>query len=236
MAGKPAPVLILLLLVSCSSDPGRAPVRNKPTLPPIPLGGVWHRVEQGESVAVLARRYEVPRSDIEEINGLERWEKLEPGRRVFIPGGRRPATAAEGAGESALATLHGKGEGPQLIWPVRGGKLTSRFGRRGKRPHEGIDIAAAEGTAVLAAAEGVVIYAGSGLRGYGNLILVRHDGGIVTVYAHNRRNLVKEGDRVTQGQVIAEVGHTGRTSGNHLHFEVRRGDTPVDPLDHVKPE
>jgi murein DD-endopeptidase MepM/ murein hydrolase activator NlpD len=116
-----------------------------------------------------------------------------------------------------------------LIWPVPGGKLTSGFGVRGARKHEGIDIAAAEGTAVLAAAGGRVIYSGAGVKGYGNLILVRHTGGIVTVYAHNRRNMVKEGDRVQQGQVIAEVGHTGRASGDHLHFEVRRGDTPVDP-------
>ena len=122
------------------------------------------------------------------------------------------------------------------LWPVRGGQVTSRFGRRGKTVHEGIDIAAPEGTAVLAVTDGMVMYAGSGVRGYGNLILVRHSGKLVTVYAHNRRNLVHEGDRVSRGQVIAEVGHSGRATGNHLHFELRQEDTPVDPLPHLKRE
>jgi murein DD-endopeptidase MepM/ murein hydrolase activator NlpD len=88
---------------------------------------------------------------------------------------------------------------------------------------------------VVAAAGGIVIYAGSGIRGYGNLVIIRHPGGLVTVYAHNRRNLVQEGVKVSQGQVIAEVGHSGRASGDHLHFEVRRGETPVDPLKYVRP-
>lgn len=89
---------------------------------------------------------------------------------------------------------------------------------------------------MLAAADGTVMYSGSGVRGYGNLVLIRHaELGLVTVYAHNRRNLVREGEGVTRGQVVAEVGRTGRASGDHLHFEVRRGETPLDPLDHVHP-
>ena len=74
---------------------------------------------------------------------------------------------------------------------------------------------------------------GAGIRGYGNLVIVRHRRDLVTVYAHNRKNLVRRGDRVTRGQTIAEVGHTGRTSGSHLHFEVRRGEVPLDPLKHL---
>jgi len=82
---------------------------------------------------------------------------------------------------------------------------------------------------VLAVADGEVIYSGDGLTGYGNLILVRHSGDIVSAYAHNRQNLVQKGDKVTQGQTIAQVGETGRASGPHLHFEVREGVTPTDP-------
>lgn len=223
---------LVLLLAACPGGPAKERGAGQGVLPPIPLGGVWHRVERGTTAAELARRYRVPRVDIDEINGLTEGEALEGGREVFIPGAARslsprPAPTAAAADRSA---------GARLLWPVRGGTLTSRFGARGKSSHEGVDIAAPEGSAVLAAADGKVIYAGSGVRGYGNLILVRHDTGMVTVYAHNRRNLVKEGQEVKQGQVIAEVGHTGRASGNHLHFEVRRGDAPVDPLDHVKPE
>jgi murein DD-endopeptidase MepM/ murein hydrolase activator NlpD len=121
-----------------------------------------------------------------------------------------------------------------LLWPVKGGKVTSGFGMRGRRPHEGIDIAAPEGTEILAAAAGTVIYAGSGVRGYGNLILLRHPGALVTVYAHNRRNRVVEKETVRAGQVIAEMGRTGNASASHLHFEVRRGEVPEDPLLHFE--
>jgi murein DD-endopeptidase MepM/ murein hydrolase activator NlpD len=91
------------------------------------------------------------------------------------------------------------------------------------------------GTPVLAAAAGKVIYADSKLRGYGKLVVIRHAGDLVTVYAHNRRLLVREGQQVRGGEVIAEVGKTGRATGYHLHFEVRRGDRPVDPLGYVTP-
>ncbi len=225
-----------LALPGCPS-PGPGPSSAKK---PAELSGIWHEVQRGERLDKLARRYDVPLQDIEEINGIERWEKLDPGRKIFVPGASRPQGGRSGgSGETAAA---GKGTAPAalkqaalptragaFIFPVPSGKISSRFGLRGKRRHEGIDIAAPAGTAVLASSAGKVIYAGSGVRGYGNLILIRHQGGMVTVYAHNRRNLVKEGEEVGQGQVIAEVGHTGRASGDHLHFEVRRGDTPVDP-------
>jgi lipoprotein NlpD len=225
----------LVLAAACAgSDP---PPRSAG--PFIELKGVWHRVESEQSIEGLARRYRVPVQDIEEINGIDRLEKLEVGRQLFIPGARKPEldpTKGAGAGEGAPPpAATSRPAGSDLIWPVPGGKLSSRFGFRGGRKHEGIDISAAEGTAVLAAADGVVIYSGSGVRGYGNMVLIRHAGGIVTVYAHNRRNLVRERAHVKQGQVIAEVGHTGRSSGDHLHFEIRKGDEPQDPLDHVSP-
>ena len=117
----------------------------------------------------------------------------------------------------------------QLRWPTQG-KVTSRFGRRGSRMHDGIDIGAKEGTPVYAAAAGQVVYSDQRLSGYGKLIIVRHSQDMFTAYAHNQRNLVRKGDRVKKGDVIARVGKTGRASGSHLHFEVRRGSTPVDPL------
>ncbi|MDQ6993934.1 MAG: M23 family metallopeptidase [Mariprofundus sp.] len=117
----------------------------------------------------------------------------------------------------------------RLLWPVKG-VVTSRFGRRGSRMHDGIDIGVAEGTAVHASASGVVVYSDSRLSGYGNLIIVRHPHSVFTTYAHNQRNLVRKGDKVHAGELIARVGHTGRATGPHLHFEVRLGSTPVDPL------
>ncbi len=96
--------------------------------------------------------------------------------------------------------------------------------------HDGIDIGAKPGSPVVAAADGTVVYADNRLAGYGNLIIVRHRDNLFTAYAHNRRNLVHQGDKVRSGQKIALVGRTGRATGPHLHFEVRRGTTPVDPL------
>lgn len=117
----------------------------------------------------------------------------------------------------------------KLSWPVKG-KLTSRFGRRGSRMHDGIDISAKEGTPVYAAGSGEVVYSDSRLSGYGKLVIVRHGRNLFTAYAHNQRNLVRKGARVKRGDIIARVGRTGRATGAHLHFEVRHGSTPVDPL------
>jgi murein DD-endopeptidase MepM/ murein hydrolase activator NlpD len=117
----------------------------------------------------------------------------------------------------------------RLMWPVKG-TITSGFGNQGHRMHDGIDIAAPRGTPVRAAAAGEVVYSDNRLAGYGRLIIIRHAGDLFTAYAHNERNLVSRGDKVKQGEIIARVGETGRATGPHLHFEVRRGPTPVDPL------
>jgi murein DD-endopeptidase MepM/ murein hydrolase activator NlpD len=95
--------------------------------------------------------------------------------------------------------------------------------------HDGVDIVAEAGTAVRAADDGAVIFAGR-LRGYGNAVIIGHSGGYVTVYGHNQRNLVRDGDAVARGQVIAELGSTGRTTGPNLHFEVRYQGQPRNPL------
>ncbi len=122
----------------------------------------------------------------------------------------------------------------RFIWPVKG-VITSRFGRRHGRWHDGVDIAAPRGTPVHAAADGVVIYADRRLTGYGNLVIIRHAHELFTAYAHNERMLVKQGERVRRGQVIATVGATGRATGPHLHFEIRIGARPVDPLAYLPP-
>jgi len=117
----------------------------------------------------------------------------------------------------------------RLRWPVKG-VVTSKFGRRGSRMHDGIDIGAKEGTPVHAAAAGEVVYADSRLSGYGKLVIIRHGRNLFTAYGHNQRMLVRKGAHVRAGDVIARVGHTGRATGPHLHFEVRQGSTPVNPL------
>jgi murein DD-endopeptidase MepM/ murein hydrolase activator NlpD len=117
---------------------------------------------------------------------------------------------------------------PALRWPVQG-VLYSRYGLRQGQRHDGIDIAAPEGTPVGAAADGTVAYAGQ-QSGYGEIVIVRHASELVTVYAHASAVLVRPGESVAAGQPIARVGRSGRTTGPHLHFEVREGTRPADPL------
>jgi murein DD-endopeptidase MepM/ murein hydrolase activator NlpD len=119
----------------------------------------------------------------------------------------------------------------RLDWPVAA-PLTSPFGRRDGRPHEGIDLSAPDGTAVHAACDGVVVYAGSKLAGYGRLVILSHAGERATVYAHNQALLIHLGQAVTRGQVIARSGHSGRVTAPHVHFELRVGTPPraIDPL------
>lgn len=116
-----------------------------------------------------------------------------------------------------------------FIWPVRG-KVISHFGPKANGLHnDGINIAASEGDPFYAAADGVVVYAASDLKGYGNMVIVRHADGWMTAYAHAQRLMVKENERVRQGQQIGVVGATGSVNEAQLHFGLRQGKTPVDP-------
>lgn len=118
-------------------------------------------------------------------------------------------------------------------WPVQG-KIISGFGPAGKGLHnDGVNIAVPEGTPVRAAENGVVVYSGNELRGFGNLLLLKHDGGWMTAYAHNRALLVERGATVRRGDVIAHSGQTGNVDRPQLHFEIRKGSKAVDPMDHL---
>ena len=152
-----------------------------------------------------------------------------PGRiESSVLGAVPPATPAA---KAPVASVR-RSSGP-LGWPLRG-VLYARFGKKGRSPHDGIDLAAPAGTPVRTAAEGSVLFAGP-QQGYGLLVIVEHAHGLVTVYAHNRDLRVRTGQQIREGQVIATVGESGKTSGPHLHFEVRQDGAPVDPLDFLGP-
>ena len=115
-----------------------------------------------------------------------------------------------------------------MIWPLSG-RITSMYGWRGGRHHDGIDIAAPSGKPIVAAATGTVVF--SGWRsGYGRMVVVQHNRLLKTVYGHTSRNYVRRGQKIKQGEVIALVGNTGRSTGPHLHFEVRTGQGAQDPI------
>ncbi len=119
---------------------------------------------------------------------------------------------------------------PTFRWPAKG-RIIAGFGpKTNGQQNDGINLALPEGTPVRAAEDGVVAYAGNELKGYGNLILVRHNNGYVTAYAHAKELLVKRGDPIKRGQVIARSGQTGNVDAPQLHFEIRKGPTPLDPM------
>ena len=138
-----------------------------------------------------------------------------------------PAAAPEAP---AVKPSEATGALPTFRWPVRGKVITSYGAKTNGKSNDGINLAVPEGTPVKAAEDGVVAYSGNELKGYGNLVLVRHSNGYVTAYAHASELMVKRGDTIKRGQVIAKSGQSGEVGSPQLHFEIRKGSSPVDPL------
>jgi murein DD-endopeptidase MepM/ murein hydrolase activator NlpD len=142
----------------------------------------------------------------------------------------RIASPQQVAPESSTKTAEAAGSLPSFRWPVRG-RVIAGFGpKTNGQQNDGINLAVPEGTPIKAAEDGVVAYAGNELKGYGNLVLIRHGNGFVSAYAHASEILAKRGDQIKRGQVIARSGQTGNVTSPQLHFEIRKGATPVDPM------
>ena len=206
--------------------------------------GIYHKVEGVQNLASIAKTYDVSIQEIIKVNRLREPVRLKEGDAIFIPGASiekivgahiddayTPPKETKSRTSSVPLPKKGssKADKGRFIWPLEG-KLISGFGIRNGEQHKGIDIKAEEGTPVKAADSGKVIYSGNGLSGYGNLIIIKHEGTFFTVYAHNRKNIAAEGDIVEKGDVISEVGDTGRATTPHLHFEVRKSKVTVDPI------
>jgi murein DD-endopeptidase MepM/ murein hydrolase activator NlpD len=136
----------------------------------------------------------------------------------------------EPAAETPVKAAEATGALPTFRWPVRGKVITSYGAKTNGKSNDGINLAVPEGTPVKAAEDGVVAYSGNELKGYGNLVLVRHSNGYVTAYAHASELMVKRGDTIKRGQIIAKSGQSGEVGSPQLHFEIRKGSSPVDPL------
>lgn len=201
--------------------------------------GAWHVVKPGDTLWRLSQRYETSVGAIEDANEDLDARSLRVGQKLWIPrgGAARPSGSASSAGGSHTLE-HDRGERCDTLaqqerldfeWPVLG-HLSSPYGvERGNHDHDGIDLRADEGTPIHAAEAGRVVYAGDELGDYGKVIIIKHMGRWATVYAHNRKHFVDEGEFVEKGDVIAEVGETGNASAPHLHFEVRRNNATRDP-------
>jgi len=180
---------------------------------------IIYYVEKGESLWSISREYNVKLEAIIAANSITDASKISAGQQLRIPN-------VPGVRSNIY----------NFIWPLRG-RITSPYGVRvssgSKEFHSGIDISSPTGTNIVAAESGRVSYAGY-MRGYGNVIILSHDGGYSTVYAHNSVNLVKKGQYIKKGSVIAKVGRTGNATGPHLHFEVRLSGKPINPLLYLK--
>jgi lipoprotein NlpD len=221
---------------------------------PAAVGRTVHVVRSGDTLSRIAARYGVSRKALIDANKLARPEQLRVGQRILVPGaqmavGEKPmrlidAVLANGdvllvrAGSRRVPTRFYMAEssvdnqGIEFSWPVEG-QVISPFGRRRMGWHAGLDIKAEIGSPILAAAPGTVISSGQE-RAYGRVIRVEHEGGFVTVYAHNLENLVEVGDRISAGTIIGTVGRSGRVTGPHLHFEIRHDGMVYNPL-HLLP-
>jgi murein DD-endopeptidase MepM/ murein hydrolase activator NlpD len=188
----------------------------------------YHVVKRGDTGYGISRKYGVELTTLMRSNDLKAPYTLHVGQRLIIPG---IAAANQSSAPPRLVAVPPppKRSSSRFSWPVQG-TVISRFGpKEGGRHNDGINIRAPMGAPVRAAENGVVAYAGNDLRGFGNLLLIRHDGGWVTAYGHNQTLLVKRGDTVKRGQVIAHVGDSGTSGGPQLHFEIRRGTKAVNP-------
>lgn len=189
--------------------------------------GVYHVVQGGETMEKVARYYHVSVQELAEWNNIQDVSEIRDGLKLYIPKAAKTKTR-HSRGRLASKDTKIKFERSRFIWPVNG-EVSSAFGIRHGRRHDGVDIRAKGGIPILAAAPGKVAHSGK-LQGYGNLIIISHKDRFFTVYAHNSKNLVKKGEKVAKGETIGYVGSTGRATGTHLHFEVRHGQKARNPL------
>jgi murein DD-endopeptidase MepM/ murein hydrolase activator NlpD len=182
--------------------------------------GIYHTVESGETLWRISRSYDVDIQQIIYINKMESPYLLVSGQRLFIPDVRK-AVEIDISSPGAIR----KG----YVWPVKG-RIVSYYGTIiDDVKNKGIDIAAAEGSPVVAARSGKVVFADGKVRGMGNMLIIEHGDGYSTLYAYNSENLVSSGEDVRQGQIIAKAGRTGRAKTASLHFQIRKGHEPQNP-------
>lgn len=197
----------------------------------LPTTGVLHTVSGGDTLLAIANKYEVDAKEIAEYNNMPDTGSLSIGQKLIVPDGYvAPKTAprvvsgnTRVAKESVPPPSTNVSSG--FIWPTATRHISQYF----RWGHTGIDIDNRSYPPIYAAAAGRVEFSGR-LGAYGNLVIVNHGGGVSTYYAHNTVNYVSKGERVTKGQAIAKMGSTGRSTGPHVHFEVRRNGRPVNPL------
>ncbi len=208
------------------------------TLDILPVTGVAHKVKSGETVSAIAKKYGVDTDKIVEYNNLVDVGDIKIGQELIVPGGKiiapaRQATVAKAVNVAPVSKLLSStppaDSGTTLLWPTAAKHITQYFSWR----HTGLDVGGPTGTPLYASDPGVVEYSGW-TNGYGNNVLINHQNGIKTRYAHASKLYVSKGDSVTRGQTIAAMGSTGWSTGPHIHYEVIVGGVKKNPLSYIK--
>lgn len=242
-------VLLTCTLVACSG--GYAPVTEQSlggrAQGPVPAS---YRVRSGDTLYSIAWRYGMDYRTLARINGIDSRYLIYPGQVLRLRGTAAATRSATRSSAASTASASPKTTTPAAArttrshaeptpvasgsikwsWPATG-QIIGRFSS-GSNPNKGINLSGNRGDPVYAAAPGRVVYAGSGLLGYGNLVIINHNRQYLSAYAHNSRILVKENDTVQAGDKIAEIGSTG-AGRTMLHFEIRRDGKPVNPLKYL---
>jgi murein DD-endopeptidase MepM/ murein hydrolase activator NlpD len=196
----------------------------------------------------VAKKFETSVEALKRENGLTH-DRLNQGQRIRIPYVTPGSAFLPPNGKKEKPPTGTKKETPRLkevqppnanpkisiplIWPVENATVSSGFGIRKNGKHDGIDLPAPEGAKIMAAADGTVIFSGDGPTGYGKIVVVKHSESVVTIYAHNSKNVAEKGRAVKQGETIALVGHSGRATTSHCHFEVRINRVARDPQEYL---
>ena len=209
----------------------------------LPVSGVSYKVVKGDNLGKISGLFNVSTETILAANNLRDAGQLKIGAKLIIPGGTKLSYAKQSSGvlsgvSAAKQIITTISKAPQsapaaaggMNWPAEGHRITQYFSWR----HTGLDIANKIGTTIYAADSGKVVSAGWNRGGYGNFIVLDHGGGKLTRYAHLSKFYVKAGDRVTKGQAIGAMGSTGRSTGSHLHFELRINGVFYNPLNYVR--
>lgn len=216
----------------------RSTLRLGQVLNILPIDGVSYRIGRGDTAAKIAQRYKIPVNEVLSFNQLN--NSLTVGQTIVIPNGKpitqnvianKPKSAPSlPSVKKTTLTPAPADYSTQLLWPTTGRRISQYFSWR----HTGIDIPQPTGSPVYAAEDGIVEVSGWNGGGYGYYVIVDHGGGMRTLYAHNSKLLVTIGDRVNRGEVISLVGNTGRSTGPHVHFEVRLNGRQLNPLNYTR--
>ena len=186
--------------------------------------GHYVQLKSGDTIESLSSEFGLSKEKILDSNP---GKAITPGEWIFIPLKRGILSQNHETRAIDPKLMIGSGS---FAWPVPSSTvITSGFGQRWGRAHEGIDIAGRVGSHIVSSADGIVVYSGSEIGGYGNITVIAHKNGFFSIYAHAKINFTHQGQRVYKGQVISQIGMTGRTTGPHLHFEIRKNGEAIDP-------